>query len=182
MPTKTRSTQPARRASRRHFIVTAGTALSAPIAAAASTLPTSAPVDLDNPVARLARLEAVEAIRDLNQRYARALTAGEPDALVALFTEWRAATVDSGIRGVAVDPAAAADAIEVAPDVRSATARLHRVVEAEDAIGPSCPLVEMAREQGGGVVRRSERVLLENAYVRHDGVWKIQRTVWRPVE
>jgi hypothetical protein len=36
----------------------------------------------------------------------------------------------------------------------------------------------MARQQGGGVIRRAERRVLENAYVKHDGVWKIERSVW----
>ena len=39
-------------------------------------------------------------------------------------------------------------------------------------IGPDCPLVAMAREQGGGVVRHTERGTLENAYVKREGVWK----------
>ena len=47
---------------------------------------------------------------------------------------------------------------------------MHCTVEIETAIGPSCPLVEMAREQGGGVVMRSEAGVFENAYVRRDGI------------
>ena len=179
MPTQSRSTRPS---SRRSFIVTAGTALSAPIAVAAATLPASPAVDLDDPSARLARLEAMAAIRALNQQYARSVNVGERDALAGLFADPSAAAIDPAIRSLVVDSAAGDDAIEVAPDGRSATARLHRVVEVEDAIGPSCPLVDMAREQGGGTVRRRGRVLLENAYVQHDGVWKIHRTAWRPVE
>ena len=178
MPTDTRST-PHR--SRRSFIVTAGTAFSAPIAAAAATLPVSPAVEVDDPSARLARLEAVEAIRALNQKYARAVNAGERDALAALFADPAAAALDPAVRGLAVDPGADEDAIELAPDGQTAKARLNRVIEAEDAIGPSCPLVEMAREQGGGVVRHSERVRFENTYAKRDGAWKIQRAAWRPV-
>ena len=48
-------------------------------------------------------------------------------------------------------------------------------VPLRDGAAP-CPLVEMAREQGGGVVRRKERVIFEHVYVKHGGVWKIQRS------
>jgi hypothetical protein len=50
-------------------------------------------------------------------------------------------------------------------------------VDIETLIGPSCPLVEMARQQGGGVVRRSN---FESVYVKRDGVWKIRRSSYRP--
>jgi hypothetical protein len=52
-------------------------------------------------------------------------------------------------------------------------------VQSETAIGPDCPLVEMARQHGGGVVRRTERGVFENAYVRRGGIWKILRSVYR---
>jgi hypothetical protein len=45
-----------------------------------------------------------------------------------------------------------ADRIDVAPD-GTATASLRCIVETDVPIGPYCPLVAMAREQGGGVVR-----------------------------
>ena len=175
MPTNTDS----RRRSRRSFIATAGTALSAPIAAAAATFPGAPAVDLEDPRTRLERLEAIEAIRAVNQAYARHVKAGEREAVAALFDDPARATPDTAVRGLAIDPVADADAIEVAPDGQSATARLHRVVEAEDEIGPSCPLVDMARAQGGGVVRRGEHGLFENTYVKRDGAWKIQRSIYR---
>ena len=175
MPTNTDS----KRRSRRSFIATAGTALSAPIAAAAATLPTTVAVDVNDPRTRVERLEAVESIRGLNQAYARHVKAGERDAAAALFDDPAADTLDAAVRGVAIDPVAEADAIEVAADGQSATARLHRVVDAVDEIGPSCPLVDMAREQGGGIVARTERGLFETEYVKRDGVWKIQRATFR---
>jgi hypothetical protein len=178
MPTNTDT----RRRSRRAFIATAGTALSAPIAAAAATLPTTTAVDLNDlndPTTRLERLEAIEAIRDLNQAYARYVKAGERDAAAALFDDPAAATLDAAVRGITIDSAAEADAIELAPDGQAATARLHRVVDAVHEIGPSCPLVEMAREQGGGVVARTERGFFETAYVRRAGAWKIQHATFQ---
>jgi hypothetical protein len=71
--------------------------------------------------------------------------------------------------------------IEIASDRQTATGLLHCTVELENAIGPDCPLVDMARQQGGGVLRRTVRVVFENAYVRRDGVWMIQRSTFRPI-
>jgi hypothetical protein len=65
--------------------------------------------------------------------------------------------------------------IDVAADGRSATAALPCVMETETAIGPECPLVDMARQQGGGVVRRTERGILECACVKRDEVWTMQQ-------
>ena len=61
------------------------------------------------------------------------------------------------------------------------TGRLAAAVVYENAIGPECPAVEMARQQGGGVVTRTEHVIVENAYVRHDGVWRFQHSTLRQV-
>jgi hypothetical protein len=55
---------------------------------------------------------------------------------------------------------------------------MHCTVQVATPIGPSCPLVEMAREQGGGVVRRSECGVFQNAYARRDGVWSLERSTF----
>jgi len=39
----------------------------------------------------------------------------------------------------------------------------------------------MAREQGGGVVRRTEAGVFDNVYVRRDGVWIIEYSTYRAV-
>jgi hypothetical protein len=70
------------------------------------------------------------------------------------------------------------DAIEVSPDRTTATARTHCVVQTETAIGPNCTLVEMARGQGEGVLRRSETRVLVSNYVKVRDAWKIERLVW----
>jgi SnoaL-like domain len=178
-------------ASRRSFIWTAGAALSVPVAAVAATLPqarSTAPglavVDGDPLRARLGMLEDVNAIRALNQAYARHVNAGSDngEAVEALFCDASAARVDPSIRGVAAEGFGERDVIEVAPDRQTATGLVHCTVRLETLIGPSCPLVDMAREQGGGVVTRWETGIFENVYARAGGNWKIQRSTYRPAE
>jgi hypothetical protein len=155
---------------RRSFIRTTGAALSVPLAAAAAAVPAGAVADSDPLLARLAMLEDVNAIRALNHAFARQVNAGEVDGM----------GIDPSIRNVAAQEFGEHDVIEVAPDRLTATSLMHCTVQIETVIGPSCPLVEMAREQGGGVVRRSETGVVENVYVRRDGVWTIQHSTYRP--
>jgi hypothetical protein len=135
------------RSTRRGFIQAAGAAL--PFAAAGVPIHATARSEAQD-----ARLEDVDAIRALNQEFAKARGL-EP--------------VDFGEQ----------DVIEVAADRQSATALLHCTVNIDQPIGPDAPLVEMAREQGGGVVRRSERGVFEHEYARRDGTWTIRRSVYR---
>ena len=158
---------------------TLGAALSVPLAAVAATVPASAVVGDDPLMARLGMLEDVNAIRALNQAWARHVNAGEDEAITALFSDASAARIDPSIRSVAAAGFGEQDVIEVAADRQTATGLMHCMVEIETAIGPSCPLVEMAREQGGGVVMRSEAGVFENAYARRDGSWTIERSTYR---
>jgi hypothetical protein len=147
---------------RRSFIQTAGAALSVPLAAAAATVSVSAEGDLLN--ARIARLEDLDAIRSLNLEYARQVNAGE---------------IDAGVGTIAPDGFGEQDVIDIALDRQTATARLHCTLTLETAIGPECPLVDMARQQGGGVVRRTEHGVFEHTYVRREGIWKIEGSTHR---
>ncbi|HEY8520005.1 MAG TPA: hypothetical protein VIN61_08000 [Gammaproteobacteria bacterium] len=128
--------------------------------------------------ARLAALEDADAIRRLNGEYARHLRAGEHERLVALFAEPQAARLEEPIRALRPDPSGD-DLIEIAADGTRATARLPCTADIETPIEPVCPLVEMARAQGGGFVRRSQRGVIEAAYVKRDGRWKIARLMFR---
>ena len=72
---------------RRSFIAFAGAAVSAPVAAAAGTLPSWLPPSggSPNPLdARLAALEDLNAIRALNRAFARHVTSGAIEELGAL--------------------------------------------------------------------------------------------------
>ena len=147
---------------RRSFLQTAGAAFSVPLAAAA-TVPVSAAGDGGPLNARLAHLEDVEAIRALNLEFARRVNTGD----------------HADIQGVASEGFGEEDMIDIAPDRQAARATLHCTVQLETEIGPSCTLVEMAREQGCGIFRRTERAVLEHEYVRRDGAWKILRSAHR---
>jgi hypothetical protein len=162
MTTKAQST-------RRSFIRKTGVALSAPLAAAAAVVPSHADAPGDSLADRLARLEDVSAIRALNQALARQVSAGEAKTL----------GIDATIGGVVASEFGEQDVIEIAPDRQTATGLMYCAVTIETAIGPSCPLVEMAREQGGGVVRRRGEGVFENVYVRRDGAWSITRSTYR---
>jgi len=155
---------------RRSFIRKTGVALSAPLAAAAAVVPVPAGASVDPVAQQLARLEDVNAIRALNQAFARQVNAGDAEAL----------GIDPSVRDVSADDFGERDVIEVAPDRQTATSRMHCTVHIETLIGPSCPLVEMAREQGGGIVRRSESGVFEHVYLRRDGAWSIEHSTYRP--
>jgi hypothetical protein len=154
-------------ATRRSFITVAGAVLSAPVAAAAVTssrwLPPSGGSG-DTLAARLAKLEDLNAIRALNQ---------------ALFSDPSSAQLEPDVRAISPVDFGQHDVIEVAADRQTATARVHVMLHTEIAIGPECTLVEMARLQGGGTIACAEPGVLENAYVRRDGVWKLLRSTRR---
>jgi hypothetical protein len=163
---------------RRGFLWKASAALAAPLAVAAASASAHAAGARDASHARLAELEDVSAIRDLTRLYVRHVNAGaHAEAAALLAGPARAAT--GSARTLAADPLGGEDAIEIAAGGTTATARLHCTAETLTPIEPVTPLVAMARAQGGGVVRRSERGVLEGAYVKRDGVWKIERLAFR---
>jgi hypothetical protein len=160
---------------RRRFFLQASAALSVPLAA--SALHAAKPDD-GNANARLAALEDEKAIRELQQAYARLVNSGAPEKARRLFMSPSDAKIDASVRTLSMDGFGEHDAIEIAPDRTSATARTCCAVQTEAAIGPNCTLVDMARQQGEGVLRRSEKRTLVVACVKVDGAWKIERLAW----
>lgn len=164
---------------RRGFLRKAGAALAAPLAAGAASASPRLPDERDTSQARLARLEDVDAIRQLTRRYVRHVNAGEHREAAALFARPPNADTRTGPTTLATDPLGGEDTIDIAANGATATARLHCSAEMETPIEPMTPLVEMARAQGGGVMKRSERGVLEGAYVKLGGCWKIERISFR---
>jgi hypothetical protein len=160
---------------RRRFFLQASAALSVPLAASAAH---AAKADHSRASARLAALEDEKAIRELQQAYARLVNSRAHEEARDLFENPSAARVDASVRSVSMDGFGEHDAIEVAPDRGSATGRTHCAVQTEAVIGPNCTLVEMAREQGEGVLRRLEKRILVGSYLKVAGTWKIERLVW----
>ena len=163
---------------RRGFLWKAGAALSAPLAITAASAHARGADDEETLQARLARLEHVNAIRELNRRYARHVNAGAHDEAARLFADAARARAD-GVRAIAADPLGGEDAIEIDAGGERATSRVFCTVQTETPIEPVTPFVEMARAQGGGVARRSARGVLEGTYVKRDGVWKIDTLAFR---
>ena len=159
---------------RRSFFWKAGATLSAPLALVTTRASGSRVESGEALKARLAHLEDVNAIRELHQTFARHVNARAHEEVVKLFADPSEAQIDQSIRNLSADQFGERDVIEVAAGRNAATARFHCTVRTETAIEPSCPLVEMARQQGDGVVRHSERSVLEIACVKQGGVWKIR--------
>jgi hypothetical protein len=115
-------------------------------------------------VGRRELLEDVNAIRVLLHDYARRVSAGSQAGPMA------------GVRRLILD---GDSAIEVRAN-GTATARVPCTVETATPIDGDETVVEMARLQGDGVIRRTERRVLESTYVRRVGVWKIDRVTYSP--
>ena len=163
---------------RRGFLWKATAALAAPLAVGAARAGARAAGERDASHARLTDLEDANAIRELTRRYVRHVNAGAHDDAAALFLE--PAYADTRAAGaLAADPLGGEDAIEIAAGGTTANARLHCTAAIEIPIEPVTPLVAMARAQGGGVLKRTDRGVLEAAYVKRDGGWKIERLAFR---
>lgn len=163
---------------RRGFFWKAGAVLSAPVTAAAVSHAT----DLGTgDSTRLALLENVNAIRDLHETYARLLNLGAHAEMAALFLDPGEMQLDDTVRRVSADRFGGQNDVEIAVDGNAATARSHCTVEIETMIESVCTLVDMARAQGEGLLRRPETRVLEGRYVKRDGRWMIARTAWQTV-
>jgi hypothetical protein len=82
--------------------------------------------------------------------------------------------------GARPDAFGSQERIEIGADGRTGRAALPCVMDVQTVIGPDCPLVDMARQQGGGVERRIERGVLEASCVKRDGAWTLEDAAFRP--
>ena len=158
--------------STRRAFLKRGALLAAPLAAVAAPAVVLAGDELK---ARLARLENEAAIRALHQDWLRQINTGSADAVRPLLAGRERTAFDEFVRSIAADNAGQPEAIEVATDGRSAAGRFPCAVEIETAIAEDCTLAQMAREQGSGFVRRTERRVLNVEYVKAGGAWAIAK-------
>ena len=123
--------------------------------------------------ARLARLEAEAAIRDLHQAWLRHVNTGAHAQAAALFADPRAG-LHEALSGVVADHAGAPDATKLAADGLSASGVYTCVVETEVERPRDCTLNQMAHAQGEGMIRSAQRQLLKARYVKTGQGWAIE--------
>ena len=133
---------------RRKFFMGAAT-LAAPLAISAAAAN-------DDTAARLAALEDTSAIRALLRQHAQRVNAGADLA------------PGPNVRSLALDA-------DIAVDIADGTAiaRAACSVDTATPIDGCETLIEMARLQGEGVIKDSERRLLKSSFVKRDGQWHL---------
>jgi hypothetical protein len=152
---------------RRAFFGQAGATLTAPLAA---TVAFGGELHGRGFVAgRLESLDDVNAIRALERRYARLVGSGNTEAIAALFADPARASVDGHVRSVVID---GDDKITVLAD-GTATSRVACTVTTATPIEDCGTLVEMARLQGDGFVKRTEPRELVASFVKLNGSWQL---------
>ncbi len=140
---------------RRSFFGQAGAVLAAPIAGSPALAAGG-----DDSAARLARLEDTNAIRAL---------------LPELLAEPARMRLGADVRRIFADRD---DTFSVAQD-GTASARVSCTVERATPIETCGTLVEMARLQGDGVVKRTERRVLHCSFVKRGGIWEFDNAELR---
>ena len=170
---------------RRSFIRNAGAALSATLTVSAPAV--SAEHESDNPGAdanaiRQLHHNFVELLNSRRYEELRKLFASAPEAArphVEQFERRLPENVQRPVHDFLVGHAQQLDTVDVAPDRQHATARFHCLTRIEAALSATHPLVEMARQQGQGVIPWWESGVLENTYVKLPSGWKISRLAFR---
>jgi carotenoid cleavage dioxygenase len=158
---------------------------------------------------RLGVLEDVESIRKLQHTFAAYLNSRDYERIVELFASdsevhlWGGVFIgkDVGVRRLYVEHFARRlseefrepvqdyllshvqhlDMIEVVPDRQCATARFHCLMRTEEGVGSGIPIMEMARQQGEGVLHWWEPGVFENTYAKTGSTWLITRLTYHSV-
>jgi len=158
---------------------------------------------------QLGILEDTNAIRKLHNAYGCYLDKGIYEEIVCLFADDGEVYFNGGIfegkdkgvrrlyinhfgqgftgtnygpvHGFLLDQTQEQDVIDVAPDRKSAKARFHCLMQAGAQVISDSPMMEMARQQGQGVLQWWEGGIYENSYVRHGDIWKIKRLDYRAI-
>ena len=121
--------------------------------------------------AKIEKLQAEAAIRDLHQTWLRRVNTGD---------RAEAARLHESVSRVDADHAGVADEIRLSADGLHASGRYACVVETQTELARDCTLAQMRHAQGEGWLRHSERRLLTADYVKTDGRWAIARLRFEP--
>ena len=160
--------------STRRAFLKGGALAAAPLAAAGA----SAVVAKSEHEARIERLQAEAALRDLHQAWLRKVNTGAETG--ELFADPKQARPLQAVTRVDADHAAAPDEVSLHPGGLTASGRYACVVETGVEIAPDCTLAQMRHAQGEGQLRQSERRLLEADYVKTQTGWAIVRLTFEP--
>jgi hypothetical protein len=85
------------------------------------------------------------------------------------------------VQGFLLDQTQEQDVVDVAQDRKSAKARFHCLMQMGAKIVSDSPMMEMARQQGQGIVQWWEGGVYKNSYVRKGDIWRIQRLDYRAI-
>lgn len=160
---------------------TAATAASAAVTAAAPTTVNTAVAPQQPSGGSANPTTAERAIHQLHHTFVAQLNSGQHELLGALFaSEPPKQTANSPV--YILGHAQHLDTVSIAPDQLHATARFHCLARLEATLDESAPysLLEMARQQGQGVIQRWESGVLESEYVKVASLWKIANVSFAP--
>ena len=180
--TQNHSARKASLVERRTFIRNAGAALSATVVASTAAVGAEPASDHDAKPAQdeIRQLHHIFVERLNGRRYEELgdLFDHQPDTqrpAVAHFERHLPDGVLPPVHDYLVSHEQHLDSVAVASDRRSATARFHCATRMEAALIATLPLIEMARQQGQGVIQWWESGILESTWVRSASTWKIER-------
>ena len=197
------------RPARRSFIKKSGVALSGVLAAAVAGSAKAAPSESANGelALRLGKLEDANAVREIYRAYESAINHGRYEDALNLFAADSEVAFEGGIfagkdKGVrrlymenfrqgltgkkveASEPSidTTAENIEPSADRKSAKAVFPYSMRVGAPMDAGLQLVQMARLQGGGILRRHESGHCEVSFVKDGEIWKISRIEYRPAQ
>lgn len=157
--------------SRRSFLKSSAV-VAAPIAAIGAP---AAALGADDSNARLALLEDERAIEALNRNFLRRFNAAGLRDTASLFAGGEPPKLAEGTARLTLDPAAEPEKPQIAEDGARAHCRYACEVETDHPLEGEDTIVQMARLQGNGTARTSERRVIEADYVKGERGWTIEK-------
>jgi hypothetical protein len=163
--------------------------------------------DAEGLTLRVGTLEDARAIQQLHRLYGEYLGKGMHEEIIKLFAEDGRVSLNGGLfygrdKGIRrlyagrfgralsevpdgpvhllqVDWIQPEDAVDVAPDGLTATARFHCLMRVAAWDTTKYPMMDLARAQGQGLLQWWEHGLYEISYVKAGGIWKIGTLSYR---